>query len=769
MAKLKDLVVAIGANTTDFDKKLGKSMHKIKAFGKNTKALGKQLSMNLTAPIAALGGLAVKTAADFEFSMAKVAAVSGFTAAEMQSLEAQAKALGGSTSKSASEVAQLQLELAKLGNTAPEIKNMTESVLSLSIAFDTDLGQTAEVVGATLNQFGLEASEAGRVADNMAILFGSSALDLGKFDIAMRTVGPTANALGISLEDTGSALGLLVNAGVDASTAGTALTKAFTTLVQNGTPVNEVLQKLVSGNLSVAEGFELFGDRAGKIIPVLQGTSAEVAALTEKQIEGSGAALQARKVLEDTAQGGFDALRSAVEAAGISIGEQLLPLVKSVAQRIADFATRVSELNPKIIQAAAVFAGLVAVIGPLIFITGQLIQSMYAIRMAALAMSGPVGLVVAGIGLFAGAVSLYMSSAKDADEEVEKLKKGIEGLNEAEAKRFEENRLRELTKELEEERKTYEALKNQVLTGDAVERRVHQQTVERHRMKIDGLQESIVAIKQEIDNKEWAAMADERLAALAQERAVVEGTVADEVERQRVNMERMVTAQEKARQAAEKMRKAFQDAGVAEAIQPMRGGQGERGLMMAGDRANTNLGLPSLDSVDRTADEVENRMEEMNLKMSSIANAISGNLTNAFSSLFRGLMDGTQSFGEFMKQVLTDLLIKLASMAAAFLLISALLPGSTIAQGGFGAFLQGGFGLTGFADGGIVSGPTAALVGEYSGARTNPEVIAPLDKLQSMIQGAGGGNVTVTGRLSGRDILLSSERSNFERNRVRGF
>jgi hypothetical protein len=108
-------------------------------------------------------------------------------------------------------------------------------------------------------------------------------------------------------------------------------------------------------------------------------------------------------------------------------------------------------------------------------------------------------------------------------------------------------------------------------------------------------------------------------------------------------------------------------------------------------------------------------------------------------------------------------------MAAAFLLISALLPGSTIAQGGFGAFLQGGFGLTGFADGGIVSGPTAALVGEYSGARTNPEVIAPLDKLQSMIQGAGGGNVTVTGRLSGRDILLSSERSNFERNRVRGF
>jgi hypothetical protein len=148
---------------------------------------------------------------------------------------------------------------------------------------------------------------------------------------------------------------------------------------------------------------------------------------------------------------------------------------------------------------------------------------------------------------------------------------------------------------------------------------------------------------------------------------------------------------------------------------------------------------------------------------------MAGTLQSSFSNMIRGLMDGTQSFGEFMKQVLTDLLIKLASMAAAFLVISALIPGGGAALGGFGGFLKGGFGLTGFADGGIVSGPTAALVGEYSGARTNPEVIAPLDKLQSMIQGAGGGNVTVTGRLSGRDILLSSERSNFERNRVRGF
>jgi hypothetical protein len=73
-----------------------------------------------------------------------------------------------------------------------------------------------------------------------------------------------------------------------------------------------------------------------------------------------------------------------------------------------------------------------------------------------------------------------------------------------------------------------------------------------------------------------------------------------------------------------------------------------------------------------------------------------------------------------------------------------------------------------FADGGIISGPTVGLMGEYSGARTNPEVVAPLDKLRSMIGGAGG-NVIVTGRLDGRDILLSSERSTIDRYRTRGY
>jgi TP901 family phage tail tape measure protein len=75
---------------------------------------------------------------------------------------------------------------------------------------------------------------------------------------------------------------------------------------------------------------------------------------------------------------------------------------------------------------------------------------------------------------------------------------------------------------------------------------------------------------------------------------------------------------------------------------------------------------------------------------------------------------------------------------------------------------------TAFANGGIVSGPTMGLVGEYPGARQNPEVIAPLNKLQSMIGGSGGGNVNVTGsvRVDGQDLLIAIERANETAGRI---
>lgn len=165
------------------------------------------------------------------------------------------------------------------------------------------------------------------------------------------------------------------------------------------------------------------------------------------------------------------------------------------------------------------------------------------------------------------------------------------------------------------------------------------------------------------------------------------------------------------------------------------------------------------------------KMEEANAAFESSIQGIAGKLQGTFEGLIQGLLDGTTSFGDYFKQLLKDLMIKVAALVATFAILSALFPGSDLVMGGFSKFMSGNLGLSGLipmASGGIVSGPTPILAGEYSGAKSNPEVIAPLDKLQSLL-GNTSNKVEVVGKISGRDILLASERSQSERTRSRGF
>jgi len=152
--------------------------------------------------------------------------------------------------------------------------------------------------------------------------------------------------------------------------------------------------------------------------------------------------------------------------------------------------------------------------------------------------------------------------------------------------------------------------------------------------------------------------------------------------------------------------------------------------------------------------------------------AIFGTMSSLVGAAFDNIKDSSQGFHLYIKSMLEDLLKRAAALVATFAALMLITGGSAGALKALGAdsfkgFFMGGMGLAGFADGGLVTGATLAMVGEGPGTSlSNPEVIAPLDKLQQMM---GGGNVTVTGRLDGRDILISSERAGFDRNRVRGF
>lgn len=154
-----------------------------------------------------------------------------------------------------------------------------------------------------------------------------------------------------------------------------------------------------------------------------------------------------------------------------------------------------------------------------------------------------------------------------------------------------------------------------------------------------------------------------------------------------------------------------------------------------------------------------------------VANLAAATLANTFQSVFSRIIEGEnpikaffQSIGQAILQLITQL-IAAAIKAAIF---KAILSGATGGGGGFLKFLAGG--LTGFAQGGIVSGPTLALVGEGVGtSRSNPEVIAPLDQLKSMLGSFGGGGqqvVIINGRTRGNQFELLANRTNRQNRRL---
>ena len=359
------------------------------------------MTVGLTAPLAAVGASSFKVAADFELAMRKVKAVSGATSTEFQALEKNARDLGASTVFSASSVSALQLEFAKLGLSAQEITKATGSTLALAQAFDQELGPTAEVVGSTIAQFGLDASEAGRVADVMAASFAGSALDLDKFSEGMKNAGPVAAEFGFSLEETTALLGVLANNGIAGSDAGTKLKMAFSQLAAQGVDVKSTFTGLINGSLEYVDAINVLGKRAAILQPIF-GKNLEDLDDLGKALENSGGkASEMAAEMDDTAKGGLAAMRSAVEAAQISIGNALAPTVTSIIDKIKGFAQSLSELNPAT-QKSVVNVGLfVAALGPVTAGIGGVIRGVQNTTRALKVMSlflttNPFGVVIAG-------------------------------------------------------------------------------------------------------------------------------------------------------------------------------------------------------------------------------------------------------------------------------------------------------------------------------------------------------------------------------------
>ena len=406
----RSLFIKLGFDLKAFSKSSQNIARSLKKTGKQMKNIGKSMTMSLTAPIVAMGGLAVKVFADFEQSMAKVQAVSGATGAEFEKLNTLAKDLGISTRFTATQVSDLMLNYSKLGFSSSEIENITESTLDLALATGEDLATSSEIAGATLRGFGLEATEMQSVVDVMAKSFSSSALNLEKFGTSMAVLAPVAKNANVSLEQATGFLSILTDRGVDASTAGTGLRNIFLDLAGSGQTLESAMSEIANSTNKNKTAFDMFGKRGATVAAIMADNAEEARALTESYKNSAGAAAEMAAIMDNTLEGSMMKVKSALEGLGISFGEILAPVIREAAGFISDLAIRFSELSPETKKIVVIVAALVAAIGPLIFIIGSL-----TVALGFLA-ANPIVLIITGIivaiGLLAAAFVYVRNNAE---------------------------------------------------------------------------------------------------------------------------------------------------------------------------------------------------------------------------------------------------------------------------------------------------------------------------------------------------------------------
>ncbi|MFF2886636.1 phage tail tape measure protein, partial [Paenibacillus sp. NPDC057967] len=443
---LKDAEKQMAEFATEADAASGK----VGLFGDQTKSAVGKLSIAfaaLTAATTAIIAKSVNAAATFESSMARVQAVSGATAAEFKALEDQALSLGATTVFTTAQVADGQSYLAIAGFDANEIIAAMPGLLDLAAAAQMDLGKAADITSNILTGFRLEASETSRVSDVLAKAFTSSNTSMEQLGYAMKYAAPIAAATGISIEDTAAAIGKLSDAGIQGEMAGTQLRAMLLRLVRPVGEAKDVMEQLgiktadASGNIlpftqiirqletafggltqaSQAEAAAMIaGTEAAAGFLTLVSTGADdLDAFANELRDSGGTAQQVAETQMNTYNGALEEMKSALEAVGITVGNDFKPAMRAVMEEITKMLLGFNEMDDgtrAFIVTMTVATGGAGVLATGIYGLVVAMRALQASGIAANAALGWIGALSLVVGGLAGAFMSYKVEAEQAAE-----------------------------------------------------------------------------------------------------------------------------------------------------------------------------------------------------------------------------------------------------------------------------------------------------------------------------------------------------------------
>src|SRR5699024_2833050 len=400
---------------------------KMQAIGGKMQDVGKSMSMKITAPIVALGGLAVKTGLDYEASMSRVAATSGATGKDLDNLKDKAREMGRTTQFSASESAEAMNFMAMAGWDAEEMMGGISGVMDLAAASGEDLASVSDIVTDGLAAFGFQAEDSGRVADVLASESSNANTNIGIMGESFKNVAPVAGAMGYSIEDTSVALGLMANAGIKGSKSGTALRNMMTNLAKPTDQMkgamdelglslkdsdgemksfDDIMQDLRGSFADLDEGQKaqyastLFGKEAmSGALAVINASEEDYNDLAGAIDNSEGAASDMADIVNDNLKGSLKETMSAIQDLGISIYEILQPALMKVSEKVREAVNWINNLSPAMKTTIVVLAGIAAAIGPVLLGLGTLIKTFGLI-------TSTIGVAMKGIVGMGGAMTL---------------------------------------------------------------------------------------------------------------------------------------------------------------------------------------------------------------------------------------------------------------------------------------------------------------------------------------------------------------------------
>lgn len=455
---------------------------KLRQLGSKVSDVGKTLTTHLTVPLVGVGTAAVKVTADFDRAMSEVAATSGATGDELDQLRDKALEMGSKTQFSATESAEAMKYMTMAGWDTQQVMDGLAGVMNAAAASGEDLGTVADILTDGLTAFGMAASESDRMADVLTAAAISSNTSIGLLGETFKYTAPVCGALKISLDDCALAAGLMANAGIKGSQAGTTLRTGLTNLINPSSSVAKAmeqygiaLQTNADGSANLSATMQVLRDKLGGLSETeraaalaaifgsdaVSGWSAVVTAsdddfnsLADAIANSTGKAEEIANLKLDNLSGQLTILKSTVEGIAVQIGDILTPTVSGIVDKLQSCATAFSGLDDSTKKTIVTIAGVAAAVGPVIAVIGVVISTiggmvsavggvvaavgtgtgvLAALGGAFTAFAGPIAIVVAAVAAAAIAIVTHWDDIKQKAGELketvvgnfEELKSGV--------------------------------------------------------------------------------------------------------------------------------------------------------------------------------------------------------------------------------------------------------------------------------------------------------------------------------------------------------